>query len=96
MKRVIYKDKDGHAKARLLRNEDDSNFPEIGLPIEPPPIERIVRESAQEMQDEFVNRGVLTYKDVVAGQNIVSEIIRSVLLRKIVEAYKFKELEENA
>lgn len=95
MKRVIYRDSSGRVVACLLRDTDEEDHPEIGIPIEPPPIERVIRESAQDVQDELVTRGILTYKDVVASQNGVSAAIRDVLLRKIIEAYKLKELEDN-
>ncbi len=95
MKRVLYNDETGRVRCVMLRDEDDENYPEVGIPIEPPPIERVVMESAMEVQNEFVKRGLLTYKDVVLTQDGVSAVLRDILRKKIVEAYKLKELEEN-
>jgi hypothetical protein len=97
VKRVIYEDRTGRVNCRLLRDIDDANFPEIGVPVEPPPIERIVMESAIEIRNELVRNGILTYRDLneVQNQGIVTQVLNSTLRRKIVEAYKLKELENN-
>lgn len=97
MRRVIYEDRNGQVKCRLIRDVDDANFPEVGIPIEPPPIERIVTESATEIRNELVRRGILTFSDLneVQNQRAVLDVLNSILRRKIVEAYKLKELENN-
>lgn len=95
MKRVTFTDNDGKVCVVLLRDEDDPNFPEVGIPVEPPPIERVVRDAAMEVQNEFVKRGMLTWRDVVVTQDGVSSVLRDTLRKKIIEAYKFKELEDN-
>lgn len=94
MKRVTYTDKRGYTRVALLRDDDNLDFPEFGIPIEPPPIEKIIRESAQEIQNEFVKMGLLTWRDVVQSQNGVSNAL-GLLRRKIIEAYKLKEIEDN-
>jgi hypothetical protein len=95
MKRVFWKDDSGNSHCSLLRDTDDETRPEIGIPLEPPPIERIVCEAAMELQNLLVAQGLITYQDVVASQNGVSSALFTVLRRKILEAYKLKELEQN-
>lgn len=95
MKKVIWKDRDGNYRCSLLRDEDDVNVPEIGLPVEPPPIEKIVCEAAMELRNAFLSRGLFTWRDVIASQDGVSSVLLDVLKRKIVEAYKLQELNRN-
>jgi hypothetical protein len=94
MRQVTYTDKRGYARVALIRDEDNADVPELGIPVEPPPIEKIMRESAQEVQNEFVRMGLLTWQDVVRSQNGVSAAL-NVLRRKIIEAYKLKEIKDN-
>jgi hypothetical protein len=88
MKRVIWEDDEGALHCSLLRDNDDPKFPEIGLPIEPPPIERIISNAAMEVRNEFVKRGYVTYQDIVKSQTGIASVLNDVLKRKIVEAYK--------
>jgi hypothetical protein len=92
MKRVTWIDKDGYARCSLIRDEDDPNFPEVGLPIEPPPIEKIVNEAAKELRNELVLRNVLTYRDLMDPKNDLPSIILGTLRRKLIDAYKQQEL----
>jgi hypothetical protein len=92
MKRVTWIDKDGYARCSLIRDEDDPNFPEVGLPVEPPPIESIMIGAAKELRNELVLRNILTYRDLMDSNNDLTSIINGVLRRKLIEAYKLQEL----
>lgn len=94
MKRLIYTDDRGYVRVTLVRDSDDEQHPEYGVPIDTPPIEQIVRDMAKDIQNELLLSGIVTYHDVVKSQNGVSSVVKR-LVSKIVEAYKLKELEEN-
>lgn len=94
MRRIIYKDSNGYNRCVLLRDEDDPNNPEIGIPVEPPPIERIVMDAALDVRNELVAKGILTWQDVVKSQNGVSSAIVTALRSRIINAYKQKEFEK--
>jgi len=95
MKRIIYEDDSGVVHCSLLRDIDDENHPEIGVPINPPPIERIIVENALEVRNQLVRMGILTYKDLLSQPNSVSNIIDRVIRKKLVEAYKLEESKQN-
>lgn len=95
MKKVIWKDVNGNFHCSLLRDTDNESKPEVGIPLEPPPIERILCEAGMEVRNQFIAQGLITYKDIVKSQNGVSSTLLGILTRKIVEAYKLKELEQN-
>lgn len=95
MKRIIWEDVNGRPRVSILRDTDPEDKPEIGIPVEPPPIESIIRDAAPEIQNELVRCGILTYADLTANQNGLTGIVMGVLKRRIVEAYKLKEKESN-
>lgn len=93
MKRLFYTDSDGFLRCSLVR--DDDVDPKIGIPVDPPPIERIICENAIEVRNELVRLGILSYKDISNNNSVVSTTLQNILRRKIVEAYKLEELNQN-
>lgn len=95
MKRLIFVDNDGFVRCSLVRDEDSEDHPEIGIPLDPPPIEKVICENAVEVRNELVRQGILSYKDILENQNVVSVTLQNVLRRKVVEAYKLEESNQN-
>jgi hypothetical protein len=95
VKRVVWEDLNGRPRVSLLRDNDSEDHPEIGLPIEPPPIESIIRDAAPEIQNELVRCGIITYADLERQQTGLTGIVMGVLRRRIIEAYKLKEKESH-
>jgi len=92
MKRVVWKDDSGVVRCSLLRDQDDENLPTIGIPLNPPPIERIVADAALEIRNALVSAGVVTYRDLQKHPNEVSSVLDRILRRRLVEAYKLEDL----
>lgn len=88
MKRVKWIDAKGWKHVSLLRDTDDELKPERGIPLDPPPIESILEDAAMELNNELVDRGILTIEDVIQSQNGVSAAILNVFRRKILDAYR--------
>lgn len=95
MKRVTWKDEYGYSHISLLRDTDNELHPEIGIPLEPPPIEKILCDAGMDVREALVLRGIVTYQDLLKDQDGVSSTLRLILVRRIVEAYKLKEIESN-
>jgi len=90
MKRVFKQDDNGVMRCFLLRDIDDESNPEIGIPLNPPPIERVVCEYAKEMENQLVRMGVLTYRDLMANPQAVSKVVNALRLR-LIQEYKLEE-----
>jgi hypothetical protein len=95
MKRVVWKDNNGVFRCSLLRDNDNESMPQIGIPLEPPPIERILCEAGVDLRNELVSQGLITYQDLMKEPNGVSSALINILRRKIVEAYKLEESNKN-
>lgn len=94
MRRVTYRDKKGVLQCSLIRDCDDPNFPEIGIQLEPPPIESAIMSAIPEVREYLISRGVFTYQDVAEQQTAITDALQ-IIRRKIVEVYKLKELNNN-
>lgn len=94
MKLVVYTDKRGYKHGAMLRDSDDDNHPEIGIPLDPPPIESLVKECALELHNSLVQRGLFTWEDIQQSQNGLTTTILEVFRRKILDAYRLRAREQ--
>lgn len=94
MKRVVYKNKQGVLRVALLRDNDDPNFPEIGIQLEPPPIRQAIMDAIPEVESFLIGAGIDNYQDIVNHDGIISTAVQ-IIRKSIVQAYKLKELEEH-
>lgn len=88
MKFVIWTDKEGYKHGSLMRDGDDENHPEVGIPVDPPPLKDLIVECTKELHNELVVRNLFTWDDVAESQNGLTTAILSVFRRKIIEHYR--------
>lgn len=88
MKTVIYIDKHGYKHGALLRDSDDESHPQVGIPLNPPPIDSLIKDAARELHNELVTRGLFTWEDIQRSQNGLTDVILAVFRRKLIEAYR--------
>lgn len=88
MRRVIWTDNDGVKHCSLLREDDPDHLAPNGVPHDPPDLSRLDWDGIRvELHNLLVDRGLLTWNDVVASQNGVTASILSVMKRKILALY---------
>lgn len=92
MKRVIWTDRQGFKHASLIRDNDPDSEAFFGIPDDPPDTTQTLENFKKILHNEFVERGITSYRDYVNKQNEISAIF-SMLKRDIIETFHFKELE---
>jgi len=94
MRLVKWTDKNGYRRQSLIRNNDPDTEAPGGIPQEPPDLSQLDWPAiAKEMHNLFIDRGLITWRDVQASHNGVSAVIQTVLRRRIVELFKLQEAE---
>lgn len=94
MKLVQWTDKDGFRRQSLIRNSDPDSAAPNGIPQDPPDLGQLDWPAiTKEMHNLFIDRGLITWRDVQASHNGVSAVIQTVLKRRIVELFKQQEAE---
>jgi hypothetical protein len=88
MKRVIWKNGSGHIRCSLLRDDDDPNKPEIGIPVEPPPIDQILEDAKTELREALIKSELFTWDDVQNNQGILLTLVKGIIHQKLVMAYR--------
>ena len=88
MKRVTWEDRSGKKHVSILRDQDSDEYPQFGVPFDPPNLDEILDEMKILLHNELVNRGLCTYLDIQKAQNGLSSAILSVMRNRIVEAYR--------
>ena len=91
MKVVIWVDEDGYKHRAMLRDADDDELaPTAGIPLEAPPDLRHLNWEglARDLHNLLVERGLVTWDDVVAAQNGVTSAIVTVFKRPIIALYR--------
>lgn len=88
MKVIEWTDKDGFLRRSMLRDGDNENFPQIGVPMEPPPVREIIESSVVELHNELMRRGLMTLKDVEDSGNALTGAILTVFRAKLINLYK--------
>lgn len=98
MRKVIVEDRHGYKHAYLIRDNDPDEMAEMGIPLEPPDINRLPWEEVKrDLHNFLVEQGLFTWQDVQAGQNKITTITRTLLKRPLVLLYRLsdKEAKEN-
>lgn len=90
MRQVSWIDVKGFKHTSLIRDNDPTPSEERpGILQDPPNLDQIDWEGIKcEIHNEFVNRGLITWRDVQASGNGVSTVIRMVLRQKIIRLFK--------
>ena len=97
LKLVTWTDENGYRHQSLLRDTDPDTAAPSGIPQDPPDLHSLDWENIiREVHNLFVDRGLITWRDVQASHNGVSAVIQTVLKRKIVEMYKLQEVENDS
>jgi hypothetical protein len=91
MKRVIYDDGTGLLRCALIRDFDDESNPSVGLPMELPPLNKILSEAVTDLNNELVQRGLFSIRDIERNEGALTGAILSAIRTKIIMAYKLKE-----
>lgn len=94
MREVIFRDEQGYLRRSFVRDEDDDQFAQYGIPAGVPylDIELDWDEIKQTISNEFVSRGVITHLDLqksdllVFAANVLKRQIDSVYRRRASEA----------
>jgi hypothetical protein len=87
MKYIEYIDTQGRKRKSLVRDQDTD--PSIGIPAEPPNLDRIDWEAVKlEIHNQLMDQGLYTWTDVQKAQTAVGGIVLSVVRSKIINLYK--------
>lgn len=96
MRQVVWTDKDGFKRVSLIRDTDPEELASSGIPVGPPDLELVDWEEVKRDLNNFlVDHGLLTYRDLMRQNSGVSKAVRSCLTSKIVNLFKFMEMEGN-
>lgn len=88
MKKIVWEDERGWLHISLLRDSDNPNRPEIGLPSDPPPLESVFDGAERELHNELVRRGLVTWDDVMESQDGITSTIKAVFKSRLIELYR--------
>ena len=89
MKEVTWEDKDGYLHRSLIRDTDPDNMASIGIPLDPPSLDRLDwDEIKRKLHNALVERGLSTWQNVNEQQTGITSSILFVLKRPIVDLYK--------
>lgn len=92
MKRVIWTDRQGFKHASLIRDNDPETEAVFGIPDDPPDMGPTLENFKKILHNEFVDRGITSYRDYVIKQNEISAIF-SMLKRDIIGTFRQDEIE---
>lgn len=92
MRRVIWTDKQGFKHASIIRDNDPDSEVFFGIPDDPPDLSWTIENFKKILHNEFVERGITSYRDYVNKQNEISAIF-SMLKRDIIDTLRFNETE---
>lgn len=94
MRRVTYEDKDGFKRVTLIRDTDPDDVAPSGIPVGPPDLDLVDWEEVKrDLNNLLVDNGLLTYRDLMAQNSGVSKAVRSCLTSKVVNLFKYMEME---
>jgi len=89
MKKVTWIDKDGYTRRSLLRDSDPEHLAPQGIPLDPPSIDRLDwEELKRNLHNALSEQGLVTWQDVNAQGNGITNAIVSVFKKAIVNLYK--------
>lgn len=88
MQTVVWKDKRGFPRRSTLRDNDDPNHPERGIPADPPDMRMLDWDGLTlDVQRVLVEEGILTLQDLQASQTAFPALV-SLFKRRIVDRYR--------
>ncbi len=90
MKVVEWTDDKGYVHRAEIRDYDNPNLaPEIGMPLDPPGIDRLDWEGIKrDLHNELVKRGLHSWQDVQTQSNALGSVLVSVMKRPLAALYK--------
>lgn len=89
MKPIVYTDINGFRRVKLLRDEDDENLPEIGIPAGPPDIMTLPWDEIQmTINNLLVDRQFWNMIQVRARQELFAKTIASAIYEHLMQRYK--------
>ena len=92
MKKVVYEDRGGYLRAALIRDDDPDDMAPMGIPLDPPDLEKLDWEGIKrDIHNSLVHAGLFTWQDVLRQQNSVGSLVARVLKRHIVRLYRFED-----
>jgi len=87
MRRVEYTDEHGYKHVVLLRAEDED--PRVGIPVGPPDLRELDwDEFKRDLNNILVDRGLLTWDDVISQQNGLRGAIQQAMRNRLALLYK--------
>ncbi len=91
MRLVTWEDKDGYLRQAFVKDGDPDSMAKKGMRHEPPDLSQIDWEEVQkDLHNILVQRGLVTWQDVVEQQNSLGPTIASVLKRRLIALYRQK------
>lgn len=94
MKAVEYTDENGKNKVSIVRTAD-ADKPELGIMIEPPPLDEILEQAKVKLHNELVKRKFFTFLDIEKRPGEFEAVIKMVITNPIVTCFRAKELNIN-
>jgi hypothetical protein len=91
MRDVVWIDKTGRKHVSTIRDTDDDSMAKRGIPKDPPNIDAILDNSKIKLHNALVERGLLSYNDVKAAQNALTNLVDGIIRHEILLAYKLRE-----
>ena len=89
MKPVIFTDEEGWRRVRLLRDEDDEENPEIGLPVGPPDITQLPwDEIIRTINNLLVDRGFWNAQQMRAQPELFAKTLSGAIYEYLLAAYR--------
>lgn len=93
MRLVKWQDRHGQWHASWLRDQDPDDLAHAGIPHDPPDLNKIDWEEVkQEIHNQFVIKGLFTWPDVIQQQTAVTNIVQSVVKRRLISLFKQQEV----
>jgi len=91
MRDVMWTDKTGRKHISTIRDNDDDSIAKRGIPKDPPNIDSILDACKVPLHNALVEHGLLSYNDVMAAQNALTNLVNGLIKREILLAYKLRE-----
>ena len=86
MKTYIYVDEHGYNHRALAQSQE---LVKQGISQDPPDINLLDWESIKrDLHNELLKRRVINYSDIQAGQHILSSIVKTVIVKRLVKLYR--------
>ena len=94
MKTVVWTDKQGFKHASMIRDSDPDDLAPRGVPISLDVRDVIDTDALRELNNLLVERGLFGYTDIMVAQTGLTNVILSVIRRKMIVAFKQQEADK--